>query len=126
MVGALYGAWRVAESFRAWVHCFVMWGVALFWLPVYYHRTYRCTPVLLCSSTGLLPYVLLHCCTAVVGWSVGGGWVMDRWWVHWVVPGGLLVDPFVRGLIFSCCGIGPIFGTGLLPYVLLHSSVHYY
>ena len=36
-------------------------------------------------GTGLQPYVLLHCCTAVLGWSVGDGWVVGAlggaWWV---------------------------------------------
>ena len=30
-----------------------------------------------CSSrSGIPPYIFLHCCTAVVAWSVGGGWVV--------------------------------------------------
>ena len=31
----------------------------------------KCSP-----RTGIPPYMLLHCCTAVVAWSVGGGWVV--------------------------------------------------
>ena len=28
------------------------------------------------SRTGISPYILLHCCTAVVSWSVGSGGVV--------------------------------------------------
>ena len=30
--GALGGAWRVGASFRRWVNCFVLWGLALFFV----------------------------------------------------------------------------------------------
>ena len=72
---------NVADFDIWWVFCIGMWALARFRVPVYYYyRTYCCTPVLLCCTTGLLLYVLLHCCcTAVVGWSVGGGWVVGRW-----------------------------------------------
>ena len=31
--------------------------------------------------SGVFPYVLLHCCTAVLGRSVGGWWVVGGWWM---------------------------------------------
>ena len=43
VVGALAGACRVGGSFRTWVNCFVLWGLALFWVPVYYPIYYCCT-----------------------------------------------------------------------------------
>ena len=93
--GCLMGWW--VESY---VSCWGGW-------PCFWFRftTVRTTGELL-SNRVLVPfYNRTYCCTAmhaIVGWSVGGGWVVGWWWVHWAVPGGL-ADPFVRGLIFSCC-----------------------
>ena len=53
------------------------------------------------SRTGIPPYILLHCCTAVVAWSEGGGWVMGGTWV------GRTRD-IVRGCVFVPVGDGRV------------------
>ena len=95
-------------------------------LPVcflFHTRSSRTNQLTAPRVPGVLLYVLLHCCIAVVYvvevWSVGG------WWVHCVVR-GRWVGRFVRGSLFFVLSEIPLslcFQNTGLPLVLGSTTV---
>ena len=99
--GLTGGCW-VGGGCATWVNCCVLCGIGspLQELP-------------LTNSKTIPVYCRTYCHTSVLPWWIGR-WLVGGWWVHRVVPGGL-VSRFVCGWIVSCCG-GYVSPTSTFPH----------